>query len=72
MRLRAPIGRADHVQATLYYQSIPPSYLQERFADASQVAGIHERGVALTIDAAAARRLPEPSSGQLRRAPGLG
>ena len=30
------LQRADHVQVTLYYQSIPPSYLQERFADAAQ------------------------------------
>ena len=26
------LARADHVQATLYYQSIPPFYLQQRFA----------------------------------------
>jgi hypothetical protein len=29
------LARVDRVQATLYYQSIPPFYLQERFADAS-------------------------------------
>jgi hypothetical protein len=29
------LARADRVQVTLYYQSIPPFYLQERFADAS-------------------------------------
>jgi hypothetical protein len=29
------LARADRVAATLYYQSIPPFYLQERFADAS-------------------------------------
>jgi hypothetical protein len=28
------LARADHLQATLYYQSIPPFYLQQRFADA--------------------------------------
>ena len=33
-----------------------------RFADASQVAGIYERGVVLTVDAAAAQRLPEPGA----------
>jgi len=33
------LRRADHVEATLYYQSIPPFYLQERFADASQGPG---------------------------------
>lgn len=32
-----------------------------RFADADQVATIHERGVVLTLDADAARRLPAPS-----------
>jgi hypothetical protein len=34
---------------------------QHTFADAEQVAAIHERGVALTITAAQARALPEPS-----------
>jgi len=29
------MAKVDHVQATLYYQSIPPSYLQERFRDAN-------------------------------------
>lgn len=33
-----------------------------RFADASQVARIYERGVALTIDATAAERLPQPGA----------
>jgi hypothetical protein len=32
-----------------------------RFADATQVDEIYERGVVLTIEAAAAERLPEPS-----------
>jgi len=32
-----------------------------RFADATQVADIYERGVVLTVYAAAAERLPEPS-----------
>ena len=32
-----------------------------RFADASQVAEVYERGVVLTVDAAAAGSLPEPS-----------
>jgi hypothetical protein len=32
-----------------------------RFADASVVDAIHERGVVLTLDEAAAERLPEPS-----------
>jgi uncharacterized protein YrrD len=33
-----------------------------RFVDASQVAEIYERGVVLTLDAAAAESLPEPSA----------
>jgi hypothetical protein len=33
------LARARRVQATLYYQSIPPFYLQERFADASEGPG---------------------------------
>jgi uncharacterized protein YrrD len=33
----------------------------QRFADASQVAEMHERGVVLAVDAAAAQGLPEPS-----------
>src|SRR5688572_23503537 len=32
-----------------------------RFADATQVGDIYERGVVLALDAAAAERLPEPS-----------
>jgi hypothetical protein len=32
-----------------------------RFADVSQVATLHERGVVLTLDAAAAADLPQPS-----------
>ena len=32
-----------------------------RFADADQVEAIYERGVVLSLDAAAAERLPEPS-----------
>lgn len=33
-----------------------------RFVDAAQVDEIYERGVVLTVDAAAAERLPEPSA----------
>ena len=33
----------------------------QRFVDAPQVDRIHERGVVLTIDAAAGHELPEPS-----------
>lgn len=33
-----------------------------RFVDAPEVAEVHERGVVLTLDAAAAEQLPEPSA----------
>src|SRR5262249_15448980 len=33
------LARADHVEATLYSQSIPPSFLQQRFADAARGPG---------------------------------
>jgi hypothetical protein len=33
-----------------------------RFVDASQVAEVYERGVVLTVDAAAAERLPKPTA----------
>jgi hypothetical protein len=33
------LERADHVQVTLYIQSIPPFYLQQRFEDASRGPG---------------------------------
>ena len=43
-----------------------------RFVDAPEVAEIYERGVVLSIDAAAAERLPEPSAnpGALEVGPG--
>ena len=34
----------------------------QRFVDASQVDEIYERGVVITVDAAGAERLPEPSA----------
>jgi uncharacterized protein YrrD len=34
----------------------------QRFADASQIDEIYERGVVLTVDAASAESLPEPSA----------
>jgi hypothetical protein len=42
-----------------------------RFADATQVGGIYERGVVLTLDAAGAEGLPEPSAnpGQIEVGP---
>jgi hypothetical protein len=51
------------VQATLYYQSIPPFYLQERFADASAGPGhkddierLHYMTSHLNIDGARSER----------------
>jgi uncharacterized protein YrrD len=43
-----------------------------RFVDAPEVAAIYERGVVLTVDAAEAENLPEPSAnpGTLRVKPG--
>jgi hypothetical protein len=31
----ATLARVDHIRVTLYSQSIPPTYLQERFSDAN-------------------------------------
>jgi uncharacterized protein YrrD len=62
------LGRVEHVLAdpevdvfdgVVLDTSVLPG--GHRFADATQVAEIHERGVVLTLDAAAAERLPEPS-----------
>jgi uncharacterized protein YrrD len=63
------LGRVEHVLSApdvdifdgiVLDTSILPG--GHRFADASEVAGIYERGVLLTIDAAAAERLPEPGA----------
>ena len=63
------LGKAEHVLADLDVdvfdgivldQSILPG--GRRFADASQVDEIYERGVVLAIDAAAAQSLPEPAA----------
>ena len=63
-----PLGRVEHVLAepdldvfdgiVLDTSVLPGGH---RFADASQVAEIYDRGVVLSIDAAAAQDLPEPS-----------
>ncbi len=34
-----------------------------RFADVSQIAELHERGIVLTLDSDAAKSLPEPAEG---------
>ena len=49
---------ADIFDGLVIDQSVLPG--GHRFADSEQVAEIHERGVVLTIDAAAAADLPEP------------
>ncbi len=63
------VGRVEHVLSApdldifdgiVLDRSVLPG--GHRFADAAEVAGIYERGVQLTIDAAAARRLPEPAA----------
>jgi hypothetical protein len=63
-----PLGKVEHVLADpdvdvfdgiVVDTSILPG--GHRFVDAPEVAEIYERGVVLSIDAAAADRLPEPS-----------
>lgn len=63
------LGRVEHVLAdadadlfdgiVLDTSALPGGH---RFVDADRVEAIHERAVVLTIDAAAARELPEPSA----------
>lgn len=63
-----PLGKVEHILADpdvdvfdgiVVDTSILPG--GHRFVDAPEVAEIYERGVVLSIDAAAADRLPEPS-----------
>jgi hypothetical protein len=37
------LARVDHVDVALYYQSIPPPYLQERFRDAARGPAEHDQ-----------------------------
>ena len=64
-----PVGKVEHVLAApdldvfdgiVLDTSVLPG--GHRFADATQVAEIYERGVVLTVDGAAADGLPEPSA----------
>jgi hypothetical protein len=64
----AKLGEVEHVLADadadifdglVIDRSVLPG--GHRFADATQVDEIYERGVVLTVDAAAAESLPEPS-----------
>lgn len=48
------IGELDH--------AVFDHHARHRFVDAPEVAGIHERAVTLTLDAAACRELPVPSA----------
>ena len=63
------LGRVEHVLAEpeedifdgfVVDTSVLPG--GHRFVDAPEVDAIHERGVVLKVDAAAAERLPEPSA----------
>src|SRR3954452_8249589 len=63
------IGTVEHVLADLDADvfdglviDVRTAPAGRRFADAPEVGEIHERGVVLTLDAAAAERLPEPSA----------
>src|ERR687887_2841125 len=63
------LGRVEHVLADVDADIFDGIVLDtsvlpggHRFVDATQVAELHERGVVLTIDSAAAERLPEPSA----------
>jgi hypothetical protein len=62
------LGKVEHVLADpgldvfdgiVLDKSVLPG--GHRFADASQVESIYERGVVLSVDAAAAESLPEPA-----------
>jgi hypothetical protein len=64
-----PLGQVEHVLAdeevdifdgVVIDRSVLPG--GHRFADASQIDEIYERGVVLTVDATAAEGLPEPSA----------
>jgi hypothetical protein len=62
------VGRVEHVLADADADVFDGLVIDTRagpggwrFADASQVAAIHERAVTLRVDAAGVARLPEPS-----------
>lgn len=61
------IGHVEHVLADEEEDVFDGIVIDEgladhSFADAEQVAAIHERGVTLTVSAAEARELPRPSA----------
>jgi hypothetical protein len=59
------IGTVEHVladpDADVFDGVIVSTDSGHRFADAQQIATLHERGVVLTLDSAAAQALPEPA-----------
>lgn len=61
------LGTVDHVVAAvgedIFHGLVMRSADGRRFIAADQVASLHERGVDLRIDAAAAADLPEPHGG---------
>lgn len=60
------IGTVDHVLAVeaedVFDGIVVAREHGHRFADADDIASIHERGVTLKLDAADAAQLPEPSA----------
>jgi uncharacterized protein YrrD len=73
------VGRVEHVLSAPNIDIFDGIVLDtsvlpggHRFVDAPEVAEIYERGVVLAIDAAAARRLPEPGAnpGSIEVGPG--
>ena len=63
----AEVGKVEHVLADPGVDVFDGIVVDaagggRRFADADQIAEIYERGVVLSLDAAAAERLPEPSA----------
>ncbi len=63
----ARVGTVDHVVAALekdiFHGLVIATRSGRRFVAAADVASLHERGVDLRLDAAAARQLPKPGGG---------
>ena len=61
------VGTVDHVVSAeredIFHGVVIRAATEKRFVPADQVASIHERGVDLTIDSAAAAALPQPRGG---------
>jgi hypothetical protein len=61
------VGTVDHVVSApsedIFHGIVMSAGGRRRFVAADQVASLHERGVDLRIDAAAAAALPEPHGG---------